>query len=462
MILCNKERKINMKRGQILELFIEDTKYPSIGIAKVGDKTVEIKNALLGSKVLVRITKSKKDKAEGKILEVLQYPEDAIEPLCPHFEECGGCTHQHIPYEFQLRQKEREVLKLFTEANIDGFEYEGIEKSPLEFEYRNKMEFTFGNLTKDGEMTLGMHQAGKFYNIIPIDQCKIADNDYNILLKVVSDYCKRNELPFYNKMNHEGYLRYLVIRKSFRRKELLVNIITTSQMEHDFSELVDELLKLELNNKLVGFIHTRNDSLSDTVKNEGYDVLYGGDYIVEEILGLQFKISAFSFFQTNSLGAEKLYSVVQEYLGNAKRKVVYDLYCGTGTITQIVSRKAEKVYGIELVKEAIEAARENVKLNNIDNIQFIVGDVGEKLKEIKDKPDIIIIDPPRPGVGPKALQQIIDFGVSQMIYVSCNPKTLVENLKAMKKAGYKVGRMRLVDMFPHTVHVETITLITRI
>ena len=246
-----------MKRGQILEVFIEDTKYPSIGIAKVENKTIEIKNAIVGAKVLVRITKNRKEKAEGKILEVLQYPEESIEPICPHSEECGGCSHQRIPYETQLRQKEREVLKLFEDAGIKGFKYEGIEKSPLEFEYRNKMEFTFGNLTKGGEMTLGMHQSGKFYNIIPIEQCKIADNDYNIILRAVSDYCRRKELPFYNKMNHEGYLRYLVIRKSFRRKELLVNIITTTQMEHDFTELADELLKLELDNTLVGFLHTK-------------------------------------------------------------------------------------------------------------------------------------------------------------------------------------------------------------
>lgn len=450
-----------MKRGQILEVLIEDTKYPSIGIAKVEDKKVEIKNAMLGEKVLVRITKNRKGKAEGTILEVLQYPEEAIKPLCPHFSECGGCTHQRIPYEVQLGQKECEVLKLFEKADIKGFQYEGIEKSPLEFQYRNKMEFTFGNLTKEGEMTLGMHQSGKFYNILPIEQCKIVDDDYNILLKTISDYCRRKELSFYKKMSHEGYLRYLVIRKSFRRNELLVNIITTTQVEHDFSDLVDELLKLNLNNTLVGFLHTKNDSLSDAVKNEGYDVLYGRDYIVEEILGLKFKISAFSFFQTNSLGAEKLYSVVQEYLGDAKGKVIYDLYCGTGTITQIVSQKADKVYGIELIEEAIEAAKENVKLNNIDNIEFIVGDVGEKLKEIDEKPDLIIIDPPRPGVGPKALQQIIDYGVPQMVYVSCNPKTLVENLKDMINAGYKAEKMRLVDMFPHTPHVETVVLMSR-
>jgi len=451
-----------MRKGQIVEVLIEDTKYPSIGIGKVEDKKIEIKNAILGEKVLVRITRSRKDKVEGNVIEVLEYPEGVIKASCPHANECGGCTHQHIPYEMQLKQKEYEVLKLFKAADIKDFIYDGIEESPLKFEYRNKMEFTFGNLEKDGEMTLGMHQSGKFHNIIPVEKCKIADNDYNILIDAVLGYCKRNNLTFFHKMTHEGLLRYLVIRKSFRRKELLVNLVTTTQSQHDFSGLVQELLKLKTNNTIVGILHTRNDSLADAVVNEGYDVLYGRDYIIEEIFGLKFKISAFSFFQTNSLGAEKLYNVVLDYLGDAEGKTVYDLYCGTGTITQIVSKRAEKVYGIELVEEAIDAANENARLNGIENIRFIAGDVGEKLKEIKEKPDLIVIDPPRPGVSPKALKQIISYGVPEMVYVSCNPKTLVENLQDMAAAGYKVKRMKLVDMFPHTKHVESVVLITKL
>jgi 23S rRNA (uracil-5-)-methyltransferase RumA len=452
---------VYMKKGQTEEVLIEDTKFPSIGIGYIEGKKIEIKNAVKGQKVLVRVSRSRKDKVEGKVVEVLEYPEGMVTPLCPHAGECGGCSHQHIPYNLQLKQKEYEVLKLFEGAGIKDFVYDGIEKSPLEFEYRNKMEFTFGNLEKGGEMTLGMHQSERFYNIIPVEQCRIVDNDYNLLLAAISGYCKKNNLSFYNKMTQQGFLRFLVIRKSFRENELLVNMITTTQVKHDFSDLVDELLKLDTRNTIVGVLHTRNDSLADAVINEGYDVLYGRDYIVEEILGLKFKISAFSFFQTNSLGAEMLYSVVQQYLGDAEGKVVYDLYCGTGTITQIVSQRAGMVYGIELVEEAVDAAKENSKLNGIENIHFIAGDVGEKLKEIKEKPDLIVIDPPRPGVGPKALGQIINYGVSEMVYVSCNPKTLVENLQDMISAGYKVERMKLVDMFPHTKHVECVVRIEK-
>ncbi len=449
-----------MKKGQTVEVFIEDTKYPSIGIGTVDGKQIEIKNALLKEKVLARITRKRENMMEAKLVEVLEPNQEAAPAQCRHAAECGGCSHQHIPYGVQLKWKEREVLKLFSEAGVTGFTYDGIQGSPLEYEYRNKMEFTFGNMEKGGEMTLGMHQSGRFYSILSVDDCRIGDHDYNAVIKAVLAYCRETGLPFYNKMSHEGFWRHLIVRKSFRKKELLVNLVTSTQAQHDFSGLVERLKSLGLQNDIAGILRTRNDSVADAVTNEGYDVLYGRDYIFEEILGLQFKISAFSFFQTNSLGAEKLYSMTQAYLGDATGKVVYDLYCGTGTITQIVSQKAKKVYGIELVEEAVEAARENAQLNGIDNVEFIAGDVGEKLKEISERPDLIIVDPPRSGIGPKALQQIVGYGVKEIVYVSCNPKTLVENLADMVKAGYKVERLELMDMFPHTAHVECIIMMT--
>lgn len=451
-----------MRPGKRVELLIEETIFPSIGLAKVGDIEIQVKNAVEGEKVLVQITKKSKNKLEGKIIEVLEKNTDSIEPLCPHSWNCGGCTHQHIPYENQLKIKEKEVLNLFNKTGLNNFDYEGIEGSPLEFEYRNKMEFTFGNTEKGGPMEVGMHQSGKFYSIVPVDGCQIVDQDYRDLLSCISTYCRENELPFYNKMSHEGYLRHLIIRKSFKKQELLINLVTSTQLKHDFSDLIEMIINLSLKNKVVGFLNTKNNSKADTVTNEGYEVLYGRDYIVENILGLEFKISAFSFFQTNSLGAEKLYSIAQDYLGVAQGKVIYDLYCGTGTITQILSKKAKKVYGIELVEEAIEAAKENAKLNKIDNVHFIAGDVGEKLKEIEEKPDLIVVDPPRAGMQSKALQQILDYGVSEIVYVSCNPKTLVDNLQEMKYRGYSISKIKLMDMFPHTKHVECVVLMSRV
>lgn len=449
-----------MKKGQRLEVVIEGTKYPSTGIAMIEDKRIEIKNAFPGERVLVRIKRKKNDILEGQLLKVLEKGTDAVAPLCLHAEECGGCTHQHIPYELQLKRKEAEVLKLFEDTGFSEFSYDGIKASPSEFEYRNKMEFTFGNLEKGGDMTLGMHRSGSFYSILPVTGCRIVSDDYNLILKTIADYCREENLPFYNKLSHEGFLRHLVVRKSFRCREILINLVTTTQVKHDFSGMVKRLTELEMESRVAGILHTHNDSKADAVVNEGYEVLYGRDHIFEELLGLRFKISAFSFFQTNSLGAERLYSIAQSYLGDSSGKVVYDLYCGTGTIAQIVSQKAKKVYGIELVEEAIEAAKENAGLNGIENVEFIAGDVGEKLKEIQEKPDLIVVDPPRMGIGPKALKQIVDYGVEEIVYVSCNPKSLVENLEEMAQAGYRVKLLTIMDMFPQTGHVETCVLLS--
>ncbi len=433
-----------------------------MGLARVDGRTVEIKNALAGEKARVRINKIRKNRAEGTILSILEPVVERAEPICPHDSDCGGCAFLRIPYDIQLKQKEREVLKLLEQSGIKGFSYGGIAESPLMYAYRNKMEFTFGNLEKGGEMTLGLHHTGKFYSVITTDRCRIVDEDFNMVLKATLAFFKERGIPHYNKLNHEGYLRHLVIRKSFRRKELLVNLVTTSQMEYDLSPFVERLLELNTGSKIAGVLHTRNDSMGDAVIGEKYDILYGRDYIVEEILGLTFEISAFSFFQTNSLAAEVLYSTVREYLGDTGGKVVYDLYCGTGVIAQVAAEGAKHVYGVELVEDAVMAARKNAAANGIRNVTFIAGDVGEKLREIEEKPDIVIVDPPRPGVSSKALRQIIDCRVPTIVYVSCNPKSLAENLKELAAAGYQAQRVKLVDMFPHTPHVETVVLMSKV
>jgi precorrin-6B methylase 2 len=225
--------------------------------------------------------------------------------------------------------------------------------------------------------------------------------------------------------------------------------------------LVDSLLKLELSGRITGILHSYNDSLADVVQADRTELLYGRDYICEELLGLKFKISAYSFFQTNSLGAEVLYSKVREYVGNTKDKSIFDLYSGTGTIAQILAPVARKVTGVEIVKEAVEAAGENALLNGIDNCEFIAGDVLKVLDELNDKPDIIVLDPPRDGVNPKALGKIIDYGVDKIIYVSCKPTSLVRDIEILQGRGYKVERVCAVDMFPQTVHVETVVQLVR-
>jgi 23S rRNA (uracil-5-)-methyltransferase RumA len=220
-------------------------------------------------------------------------------------------------------------------------------------------------------------------------------------------------------------------------------------------------MELNLNAKIVGIIHSINDSLSDVVAADEIDILCGRDFVEESILGLKFKISPFSFFQTNTLGAEKLYSLVMEFMGSSDSKVIFDLYCGTGTIGQIAAKKAKKVIGIELIEEAVKAAGENAALNGLNNCTFIAGDVAKTVNELTEKPDIIILDPPRPGVHPKALSYVVDFNAEEIIYVSCNPKTLVEDLKMLISSGYVVEKVKAMDMFPNTPHVETVVLIEK-
>ncbi|QGU95466.1 23S rRNA (uracil(1939)-C(5))-methyltransferase RlmD [Clostridium bovifaecis] len=451
-----------MKKRKVYEFDIVDTEFPGFGVAYHEDGTkVLIKNALPGQKVEAFVNKKTTEYAKAKLNKVIQDVDYKIEPKCPIFEMCGGCSHQFISYKKQLDNKKEQVIKLFKEAEIENFEFLGIEGSPEVYGYRNKMEFTFGDMEKGGELTLGMHAHGKSFGIITADICKIVDSDFTLILKAVLDYFRKQELPHYRIMSHKGYLRNLVIRKATNTEQILINLVTTSQIDFDMSEITELLKGLDYKGQLKGIIHTINDSLSDVVQADSIRVLFGQDYIIEDILGLKFKISPFSFFQTNSKGAEKLYSIVREFMGDAKSKVVFDLYCGTGTIGQISAHNAKKVIGIELIEEAAKAANENARLNGLGNCEFIAGDVAKAIKDIKEKPDIVILDPPRPGVHPDALKYVAKFDPEEIIYVSCNPKTLVEDLKILMHEGYKVEKVKVMDMFPHTPHVETIVRLSK-
>lgn len=445
-----------MKKGNEYELIIEDIEFPAYGIAHKDDLKVYIKNAIPGQKVIGRITKKRKSYAEAKVIDILENVDYVETPACPHFSYCGGCSHLGVPYDKQLELKKIQVLKLFEKQAIEGFEFLGIEGSPIEYGYRNKMEFTFGDFEKGGELSLGMHVKGSPIGIVTVDKCQIVDEDYRTILSTVLEYFKTKKLPYYRVMRHEGFLRNLVIRKAKSTGEILINVVTTSQISFDFDELKEIILSSRLNGKITGILHTVNDSLSDAVVADKVNILYGRDYILEKLLGLNFKISAFSFFQTNSLGAEKLYSIVKSFLGNTENKVVFDLYCGTGTIGQIVAPQAKQVIGIELIEEAVNSANENAKLNGLENCKFIAGDVAKVIDSIEVKPDVIILDPPRPGVHPTALKHVLDFAAQDIIYVSCNPVSLVNDLKVLSENGYKIEKVKLMDMFPHTPHIETV------
>lgn len=451
-----------MKKGEIYEGMIEKMEFPNKGILKIDGERIVVKNALPGQRVSILITKRRKGKCEGRIMEILERSplETEVNP-CPHFGICGGCTYQTIPYVEQLKIKENQVKELLAGVS-SGFEFEGIKASPAVSGYRNKMEFSFGDEYKDGPLSLGMHKRGSFYDVVTTTDCGIVDADFCVILKAVKGYFEALGIGFYKKMQHAGYLRHLLVRRAVKTGEILIDLVTTTQEDHDLLPFVRCLLELQLNGTIVGILHTCNDSLADAVRNDKTEVLYGQDFFYEELLGLKFKISPFSFFQTNSLGAEVLYEVVRGYVGDTKDKVIFDLYSGTGTIAQILAPVAQKVVGVEIVEEAVEAARENTRTNGLLNCEFIAGDVLKVMNDIQEKPDLIVLDPPRDGIHPKALEHIISFGVDRLVYISCKPTSLVRDLAVLQEKGYQVKKACAVDMFPGTEHVESVVLMSRV
>ena len=449
-----------MKKKDIIEGKIIKTEFPNKGTFICEDQKVTVKGVIDGQTIKGQVTKKRKSGCVVRLLDVLEKsPLEDAKPVCPHFGICGGCFYQTVSYENQLKIKEgmvRDLLKDYVNDDI----WEEIKGSPKVHGYRNKMEFSFGDEVKDGPLTLGMHKKNTFHDIVNITDCQIVDNDYNLIVKCALNIAQQMELPFYHKMRHEGYFRHLVVRRAESSGDILVNIVTTSQVEADLTKLRDALLELPLSGKIIGILHTTNDSLADVVQADKIDILYGQDYFYEEILGLKFKISPFSFFQTNTLGAEVLYKTARDFVGETKDKVIFDLYSGTGTIAQMLAPVAKKVVGVEIVEEAVEAAKVNAELNGLDNCEFIAGDVLKVVDELEDKPDFIVLDPPRDGIHPKAIQKIIDFGVEQMVYISCKPTSLARDLEVFEAAGYKVKRATAVDQFPNTVHIETVVLLS--
>ncbi len=387
--------------------------------------------------------------------------ENAVWEVCPHSEFCGGCIYQGVSYADQLAEKEKQVKELLEKKSVQPDKLDAIEGCPSQYGYRNKMEYTFGDFVKDGEISLGMHRKKNFMSIVTVDRCQLVDPDFNLILSAVLDFVKERSYPFYHKKTHKGMMRNLIIRKGVRTEELLINIVTSSEPGFDEEAFLQMLLDLELNNRIVGILRTVNDNLADAVNCDELRTLWGRDYYLEKILGLDFKVSAFSFFQTNVEAVERLYTEALALADSFEGKTVFDLYCGTGTISQVLALKAKKVLGIELVSEAVDAARENAKANGLNNCSFIAGDVFEVLKNVEEKPDVIVVDPPRVGIQPKALDKIIAYDVPEIVYISCNPKTMADNLKYAEYYGYDCKYLKPFDNFPMTKHIESIALLKK-
>ena len=457
-----------MKKGDIVELKIDRMVYPGKGVGDIpnGDGTIPcaVKGAVTGQVLKVRIKKKRHGKSEGQTLEVVSEAPGSLAPRCPVFGRCGGCSYQTMPAEAQLAVKDGWVMNLLAQAGIDGFEHLPPIESPDVFGYRNKMEFSFGDSEPGGPLTLGFHQKGHFYNILNADACVLAHPDFGAIVAATRDFFA--DTSYYHKRSHEGILRYLVVRRGTATGEIMVNLITSTQGDIDEAGYLQTLLGLQLEGQIATVIHSLDDSVADVAKAESMRLLYGGGIIHDRILDVDFEITPFSFLQTNTRGAEVLYTAVRDAVrkgtaGTAKKPVLFDLYCGVGTIGQILSPLAEKVVGIELIPEAVEAARVNAAVNGLTNCQFIAGDVKTEVGKLSEKPDVIVLDPPREGIQPKAMGDVLSFAPPVFVYVSCKASSLARDLPFFVRAGYTVETVQCVDMFPQTPHVETVVLMSR-
>lgn len=455
-----------MKKGQIFEGIIEKVEFPNKGKVYVPeeDRYVIVKNGIPGQKVKFIVNKFKSGNAEGRLLEVLEKSEkETRTPVCSIFPACGGCMYQTMSYEDQMQMKGEQVREILESVMAPGktFTFEGVKASPKEFGYRNKMEFSFGDEYKDGPLSLGLHKKGSTYDVLTASDCKLVHQDMNKILMCVLEYFQKLGASYYKKMQHIGYLRHLLLRRGDTTGEILINLVTTTQEDYDLTPLVEQLLALQLEGKIVGILHILNDSLSDVVQSDETKVLYGQDFFYENLLGLEFKITPFSFFQPNSRGAEVLYTIVRDYIGDIHDMTVFDLFSGTGTISQVLAPVAKEVIGVEIIEEAVEAAKENAARNGLENCRFIAGDVFKVLDDIEEKPDVIVLDPPRDGIHPKALPKILDYGVDTIVYISCKVTSLARDLAMFQARGYEVVKAVAVDQFCETVHVETVCLLSR-
>lgn len=386
----------------------------------------------------------------------------AAMPVCPISENCGGCIYQGVSYEEQLAEKDRGVRTLLEKYDVDPSVYHGMVPAMDRYRYRNKMEYTFGDLEKGGELTLGMHKKGFFMSIVTSDCCQLVPEDFNRILRGTLDFCRERGYKFYHKMSHEGLLRNLVVRRGVKTGELLVDIVTSSQVEFDEEGFLNMIMGLSLDEKIVGVLHTTNDRVADAVIDEGTKILFGRDYYNEEILDLKFKVSIFSFFQTNIPAIERLYSDALDLMPDIDSKNVFDLYCGTGTITQLMASRARHVTGIEIVQDSVDSALANTEINGIENCDFICGDVLKVIGQVEEKPDMIVVDPPRAGMHDKVVDILSGYGIPQLMYISCNPKTMCINLQRFKSNGYEPVFIKSYDNFPGTKHVECVVLMSKV
>ncbi|MDO6801713.1 23S rRNA (uracil(1939)-C(5))-methyltransferase RlmD [Wenyingzhuangia sp. 1_MG-2023] len=477
-----RERNKFVKRGEIISITIEDYAFGGKGIGRIrneeGEFVVFVPNTLPGQTVRAQINKTSKRYAEAKLFEVLSPSDQEVEVP---FQAIPGAPYIKLPIDIQHQYKKDSTLELFKRigkvANIEDL-FDDFIASPEVFHYRNKMEYGFSAIRYDfeqktdvDEFALGFKKRGTWWCAENLDKDSgLFDAQVEDGLKVIRQFCIDSALEPWHAPQKKGFFRYFVVRKSYKTNQILCNLVTTSpQLSHFDMEGFVALLKELFGDRIAGLIHTTNDEIGDrTLAVTGNErLVFGENHIVENLLGLNFEISMKSFFQTNPKSAEKLYSKVIDYAlekaDTVNGKIVMDLFCGTGTIGQILASKTTDAHiiGVDIVEDAIKDARKNALRNNITGVDFYAADVGKFLveyPEYKGKIETIVLDPPRAGIAPKTLLKVIQLGASRMVYVSCNPATQARDTETLMQAGYKISKMSMVDQFPHTAHIESIVL----
>lgn len=455
---------MGVKKGQIHEIEITDIAIGGRGFAKIDGLAVFIDQAVPGDIVDARIVKKKKNHAEARVVGLKKPSSLRVDPKCPYSGFCGGCKWQFLDYRQQLIYKRQHVKEALEHIALikDVPVHETLASDPI-FGYRNKMEFSCSDRRwlLPEEMgkgiipgfAIGLHVPGTFYKVLDNDVCMLQPDMGNKILNEVRTYIRQSEQPVYGLRSHEGFWRFLMLRHSVFNNQWMVNIITATENRKAVQPLADHLTKTFP--QVVSVVNNITSRKSGVAIGE-YEVgLKGKPFICDNIGGYTFEISANSFFQTNTKGAEKLYDVVKSYAALSGGEHLVDLYCGAGTISIYLAQQAKTVTGIELVQSAVSDAQRNCRKNDIDNCHFIAGDVKQKLSELSSKPDIMIIDPPRAGMHKDVLKQVIDINPSKIVYVSCNPATMARDLIELKTV-YDVVQVQPVDMFPHTFHIEAV------
>jgi len=466
----------DFKKGAVLELDVESLAFGTKGVSRLNGFVIFVEEALPGQRVRAQIFKKKKGYAEARALEVIQQSPNFVAPRCRHFADCGGCLLQNLEYDIQLLSKQQQVKELLE--HIGGIAEPPIAPvigSPQIFFYRNKMEFSFSRqrwltreeiakneITRAKNFALGLHTRNRYDKTLAIEECHLQSPLSNQILAVARAFTEQHALLPYTTFGHTGFWRFLVIREGKKTNEVMVNIVTAEAPDgraavQQFAEKLRAAIPA-----ITTIVHNINRSKAQVAVGDEELILHGPGFIREYIGRFLFQISASSFFQTNTLGAEKLYAVAREFAALTGKEIVYDLYCGAGTIAIFISQHAKQVVGFEIVPQAIHDAGVNCRLNSVTNCSFVLGDLKDELAQVPiitrrwGKPDVVIIDPPRAGMHPKVVQKIIELSPQRIVYVSCNPSTFARDVKELSMRGYQLKKAQPVDMFPHTSHIEVV------